>query len=441
MHRHRELQRLQVDMVVLGGVVQHRVEVQFLDLADRAQVPRQGARHFRELLALQHEQVADLERPPSVADEQLAVARDHSLVYAQDAHLADVRVLRDLEHVGQHMQCRIRLRVHRPGLGALAPQELRRIGFARVREQPGDHLQQFGDAGTGARGHEAYRDQMAFAQRLFQRRMQLRRVDVAVVQVAFHKASVDFHHLLHQRAVRPRHRREIGRRGFVLLAVEAVDHPRAAAGRQVHRQALAAESGLDLFQQRLWIHALRVDLVDDDQPVAPALCGPVHHPARHRLDARGRADDDGSGLHRFQRRQRLAQEFRRAGRVDQVRVDAAMPEMQQRRIERMKDALLKRIVVADGGAALHAAGSADRARFPQQCFGQRGFARSGWTDQGQRAQGCDVRQGHDGLRWKQMSMVSPAPPQRQRTNGHNKPAGQRRKPAWHLSYSRSVPAR
>jgi len=46
-----------------------------------------------------------------------------------------------------------------------------------------------------------------------------------------------------------------------------------------------------------------VDLVDDEQPVAPALRRPVHHPPHHRLNACGRADDHGGGLHRFQGRQ------------------------------------------------------------------------------------------------------------------------------------------
>ena len=42
---------------------------------------------------------------------------------------------------------------------------------------------------------------MAFAQRLLQRRMQLRRIDVAIVQVAFDEGCIHLHHLLHQRPV------------------------------------------------------------------------------------------------------------------------------------------------------------------------------------------------------------------------------------------------
>ena len=90
----------------------------------------------------------------------------------------------------------------RLGLGALALEERRRVALGRIGQQPRDHVQQFGHAGAGARRDEADRDQVAFAQRLLQRRVQLLRVDVAVVEVALDEGGVHFHHLLHQRAMR-----------------------------------------------------------------------------------------------------------------------------------------------------------------------------------------------------------------------------------------------
>ena len=54
--------------------------------------PGSACAHLDVLLALQHEQVADLERLAAVADVELAVARDRALVDAEDAHLADVRI-------------------------------------------------------------------------------------------------------------------------------------------------------------------------------------------------------------------------------------------------------------------------------------------------------------------------------------------------------------
>ena len=68
-----KVERLQVDVVVLGGVVQHRVEVHLLDLRDRADVARHRLADLDVLLALQLEQVADLEGLAAVADVELAV--------------------------------------------------------------------------------------------------------------------------------------------------------------------------------------------------------------------------------------------------------------------------------------------------------------------------------------------------------------------------------
>jgi hypothetical protein len=59
------------------------------------------------------------------------------------------------------------------------------------------------------RRDEAHRDQVAFAQRLLQRRVQFAGVDVAVVQVAVDEVGVDLDHLLHQRAVRGVDRAEV----------------------------------------------------------------------------------------------------------------------------------------------------------------------------------------------------------------------------------------
>ena len=107
MHRQREIQRFEMDVVVVGRVVQHGVEVQLLDLGDGAQVARIGARHLDEFLALQPQQMADLERPAGIADVQLGPGGQGALVHAQHAHLADVRVDGDLEHVRDHMLGRV----------------------------------------------------------------------------------------------------------------------------------------------------------------------------------------------------------------------------------------------------------------------------------------------------------------------------------------------
>ena len=67
------------------------------------------------------------------------------------AHLADVRVLRDLEDVGQHVARRVGLGAQRLRLVALALQEGRRVALGRVRQQAHDDVEQLGDAGAVAR--------------------------------------------------------------------------------------------------------------------------------------------------------------------------------------------------------------------------------------------------------------------------------------------------
>ena len=58
-HRLRERQRREVDVVVLGGVVEDGVEADLVDLGDGDDVARQRPCDLDVVLALQHEEVAD----------------------------------------------------------------------------------------------------------------------------------------------------------------------------------------------------------------------------------------------------------------------------------------------------------------------------------------------------------------------------------------------
>ena len=360
--------------------------MQLIDLGHRADVAWVGARHLDMLLALQHEQVVDLEGFAAVADVQQAALRHRALVHAEDAELADKGVGGDLEDMRQHMLARVGLGMHQRRVGAFAVQEIRRVAFGRVGQQLDDHVQQLGHAGTGLGRDEAHRDQVAFAQRLLQRRMQLGRVDVAVVQVAVDEVGIDLDHLLDQRAVGGIDRAEVG---MAFAVVEAVHHLRTPGIRQVQRQALLAEGGLDLRQQPGQVHPRRVDLVDDDHAVELALRGVLHHAHGHRLDAVDGADDDGRGFHRLQRRQRLADEVRRTRRVDEMHARAGMLQVHHGRVQRMLHAPFQRIEVADGAAAVQRARRGDRAGLQQQRFGQAGLAGCRRSDQGQGANAGD----------------------------------------------------
>ena len=271
-HRRRELERRHVDVVLVVRVVQHAVEVDLVHLRDGGDVAGHRAVDLDVLAALQHEQVPDLERLAALADVELRVARDGALVHAEDPELADERVHHDLEHVREHVLRRIGHRRELDGGIAFALREQRRIALGRIGQQPVEDLEQLGHAGAGPRRHEAHRHEVAFAQRLLERRVQLVRLDLALLEVERHQRLVDFDDLVDERAVRGVHRREIR---IARRVEEAVDDALAAVRRQVDRQALLAERGLDRREHGRQVDVVGVDLVDDDEAAKLALRRPT----------------------------------------------------------------------------------------------------------------------------------------------------------------------
>ena len=267
------------------------------------------------LAALQHEQVPDLERLAPVADEELRVLGHRALVHAEDAELADERVDDDLEHVREHVLGRVRLGAELLGRIALALVEQRRVALGRVRRELDEHVEQLGDAGAGARGDEAHRDEVALAQRLLERRVQLLGRDlVALLEVLAPSAPRRPRPPgrpapgARRRPTRSRHRR-------TGLKKQSTTRLPPSAGRLIGRHSLpnAAWIGGEHLRQ---VDVLGVDLVDDDEAAELALRRPVHHPRRDHLDAGLRVDDDGRGLDRVERADRLADEVGKPGRVD-----------------------------------------------------------------------------------------------------------------------------
>ncbi len=150
---------------------------------------------------------------------------------------------------------------------------------------------------------------MPLAERLLKRVVELlRRQLLALLEVQRHQLLVDLDHLVDDLGVRGRHRGEVGLR--LAGREEAVDDAAAAVGRQVERQALAAERFAQLGQHLLGLRVLAVDLVDDDEAAQLAVAREFHHALRDRLDAVDGADDDRGGLHRFEHAQRAPGEVR-----------------------------------------------------------------------------------------------------------------------------------
>ena len=269
---------------------------------------------------------------------------------AEDAEPADEGIDRDLEHVREHVPRRLG---QGGAIGSAAAPSPRRNAGGFASPGCGSSLTMMSSSSATpapvfARD-EADRDQVAFAQRLLERRVQLGGVDVAVVEVAVDEVGVDLDDLLDERAVRRVDAAEVA---VALAVVEAVDDARAACVGQVQRQALLAERVLDLRQHAGQVDAGRVDPVDDDHAVALARRGVLHHAHRHRLDAGRRVDDDRRRLDRLERRQALAEEVGRARRVDEVDARLAVRQVQHARVERVLHAPLERIEVADRRAAL-----------------------------------------------------------------------------------------
>ncbi len=381
-HRRRVGHGLQVEVVLVVGVVQHRVEVQLVELGHGTDVARHGERDFGVLLALHPEQVRDLHGLAAVADEQLGAAADRALVHPEQPELADERVHDDLEHVGDRMTARIRGHGDAFRRVALTLHEGRRVAFGRVRHQARDGLEQFRDAGAGFRGNEADGHEVALAQRLLEGIVQLLGLEfLALLEVQGHEVVVHLDHLVDDPGVGFLDRRKVGR--LALIMEKTVDDLRSAGGRQVDRQAFTAELLADLFQHRFDICLARVDLVDDDDPAQAAVAGGVHHALRHRFYAGNRAHDDGRSLHRLQHRQGAADEIGETGRVDQVDMGLAGFEPADRGVDRMLQAARLRIMVRYGRAADQVSLGAGGPGREQKRLSQQGFSRPGVSHQGQ----------------------------------------------------------
>ncbi len=382
------------------AVVQHGIEMQIFDLGDGGDVAGDRLFDLGVILALELEQVRNLERLLAIVDEQQAVLLHRALVDPEDAQLADEGIVDDLEHVGDHVGLRIRTCLHRFGAGAVAAPERRRVAFARVREQAFGHVQQFGHAGAGARGNEADRHQVALAQALLERIVQLRAGQAAFagIEEMFHDRFVDLHDLVDDLLVPFGHRPEVG---IALRLSEAIHHPATALGGQVQWQDFRAEGFAQVGQYACAVGTVVVDLVDHDGPAQIALAGAFHQPAGAVGHAGVGVDHDQRGLHGRQRRQCRATEFGIARRVDEIEVDAFAGGGQvigagDGGIDGVAAGLLDRIVIGHGGAAFDGACRLEGAAGMQQGFEERCFAGARVACQGHVADlGCAV--GHEAV--------------------------------------------
>src|SRR5579883_1530691 len=182
----------------------------------------------------------DLEWLARITYEELRTRAHGALVDAQNTELTDVWIDRDLEYVRDDMLARIRCNGHALSPLARAFEEWRRIAFRRIRQQPGEDPQQLRDAGPGLGRSETHRHEMALAQGLLERVVELLRGDLlALLEVDRHELLVQLDHLVDELGMRRLHGGEVGRRAM-RLKVAIDDGPTALRG-QVERQAFRSE--------------------------------------------------------------------------------------------------------------------------------------------------------------------------------------------------------
>ena len=123
------------------GIVQQRVKADLVDFCYAANITGHAPFDFLVLLALQFQQVPDLERFAPVTDIQLAVPGHRPLVYPEYPQLADKRVDIDFEHVGYHVPAGVRADFDLFSRVPFAAEDGRRIALAGIRHQPGQNFQ------------------------------------------------------------------------------------------------------------------------------------------------------------------------------------------------------------------------------------------------------------------------------------------------------------
>ncbi len=198
-HWLREVDRLEVIVILVVVFVQDHVVADLVDLGQCTDVARQADIDLRMLGAVDSEQVRDLDRFARIAHQQLHTGTNRALENAEDRKLAGIGVVDDLEHMRQNVSVRIRSG-RDLALFAASP-EVRRVAFQRAGQQPLDEAQQLAAAGPGACRSEADRHQMAFTQCQLERIVQFFARNLLAIEIPGHQRLVDLDHLVANRGM------------------------------------------------------------------------------------------------------------------------------------------------------------------------------------------------------------------------------------------------
>ena len=284
-----------------------------------------------------------------------------------------------LEHVGEQLLVLDGLERHLADLQATVLDRRREVLHDRVQQAVGGEV-----AGGDAAGD---REQGAVVGALLERGDDLLVRDLLALQVALHEGVGGLGHLVHQalavllgligQAVGDGDLTAVGRGGWgricvlVGLHVDEVDHAGhlvLGADRDLGGHHVLAERGLQRVQRAKEVGPLAVKHVDEHQPCQVQLGRPLPQPVGMDLHAHHGVDDEHGGLAHAQRAQRVGDEARVAGRVEEIDLALLPLERAQRQGDRHLAGLLIRIGIRDRGPLDDASKTIDDPCLEQQCL-------------------------------------------------------------------------
>ena len=372
--RGRELDRRHLDrLVALGEPV---AGVGLLELGHRADVARPERVGLLEVLALRHEQLPDALLVMGARVQHVRVVRDRALVDAEEVDAARVRVGARLEHVGEHLAVGVRLERHVLDLERAVLDRRGQVVDDRVEQAVG------GQAGGGHAAGD--REDVPVVGAVLERGDDLVVRDLLALQVALHQRLGVLGHLVHQllavllrevgQVVRDR---DLGAAPVVVLVrlhVDEVDHAARVvlgADRDLGRHHVRPEGVLERVERAEEVGPLAVEHVHVDEAGDAELLRALPQPLRADLDAEHAVDDEHGRLADPQRAERVGDERRLAGRVDEVDLHVPPLERRERGGDRHPARLLVLVGVRDRRTVGHRAESGGRAGLVQEGLVQR----------------------------------------------------------------------
>ncbi len=342
------------------------------------------------LLAAEDEQLADALLVVRRRVHHVRVVGDDALVDAKQVDAAGEGVRAGLEDVG----------VQRRVLAVLE-RDLRQLDAAvldRRRQVLDDRVEQAVGREVAGRHAAGDREQLAVVRAVLQRRDDLVMGDLLALEVALHQRVRDLADLVHEllAVLLGGHLQVVGDRdlGAVLAAgavvgvrlhVDEVDDPGdlvLGADRDLRRDDVRAEGVLQRLQRAKEVRALAVEHVHEDHAGEVELLRARPQAARRDLDAHHAVDDEDRRLADAHRAERVGDEARLAGRVDEVDLAVVPLKRAERERDRHVARLLVGLGVRHGRAVEHRAEPVGRLRLEEQRLVQRRLAAATVTDKG-----------------------------------------------------------